>query len=123
MAKITDIEKALASHAQWATHLTQAIFKAQLDIPLAIIGSEVECELGCWLHGTELTADDKASAEYAAVRELHAEFHQVARRVAELALYSKKFEAYTLLYGEYIATSGKLALALAAWKRNLEQVH
>lgn len=123
MAKITDIDKALANHSQWATHLTQAIFNAQLDIPLETIGSDVKCELGCWLHGKELSTEDKASAEYAAVKELHAEFHQVAHRVAELAMYSRRFEAYTLLYGEYIAISGKLALALAAWKDSLQKVH
>ena len=122
MAKISGIELAIASHAKWATHLTKAIADARLDIPLATIGADDVCEFGQWLYGQELSADDKVSDDYKTVKELHAEFHKIARQVAELAESSNRYEAYTLLYGEYIASSGKLAIALTAWKERLERL-
>jgi Chemoreceptor zinc-binding domain len=120
VARISDIELAIASHAKWATHLTKAIADARLEIPLVTIGSDDVCEFGQWLYGQELTDDDKGSADYKNVRELHAEFHKVARQVAELAESSNRYEAYKLLYGDYIARSGKLSIALTAWKEKLE---
>ena len=122
MARIADIELAMASHAKWATHLTKAIADARLEIPLATIGSDDVCEFGRWLYGHELSDDDKISADYRTVRDLHAEFHKVAQQVAELAESSNRYEAYKLLYGEYIASSGKLAIALTAWKEKLERL-
>jgi hypothetical protein len=122
VARIADIELAMTSHAKWATHLTKAIADAHLEIPLATIGSDDVCEFGQWLYGQELSDDDKISADYRAVRDLHAEFHKVAQQVAELAESSNRYEAYKLLYGEYIASSGKLAIALTAWKEKLERL-
>jgi len=123
MAKVSDIEQAIANHAQWATHLTKAISDAYLEIPLATIGSDNQCAFGQWLYGQELSVEDKLTANYQTVKDLHAEFHQVARHVAELAESSSKYEAYTLLYGDYIAISGKLAIAMTAWKESLVHAH
>jgi hypothetical protein len=119
VAKIRDIESAIANHAKWATHLTKAITDAQLEIPLATIGSDDVCEFGQWLYGAEVSEEDRASADFQTVRDLHAEFHKVAREVAELAASSNRFAAYTLLYGEYMAISGRLSIALSAWKERL----
>lgn len=122
VAKISDIELAIASHAKWATHLTKAISDARLEIPLAVIGSDNLCEFGQWLYGPELSGDDKISDDYQAVKALHTEFHKVAQQVAELADSSNRYEAYKLLYGEYLSISGKLAIALMAWKERLERL-
>lgn len=123
MARATDIEQAIANHAKWVTHLTKAITEAHLEIPLATIGSDDACAFGQWLYGQELSADDKITADYKTVKDLHAEFHKTARQVAELAESSNRYEAYTLLYGEYMAISGKLSIAMTAWKERLERMY
>jgi hypothetical protein len=50
---------------------------------------------------------------------VHAEFHELARRIVELAAAGQMVEANTLLYGEYITLSGKLVLAMRSWQERL----
>lgn len=121
MVQVVDIDQAIANHAKWATHLTKAIADARLTIPLATIGSDDQCEFGQWLYGQGLSEQERLTPDYKIVRELHAEFHKTARQIAELAETSSRYEAYRLLYGEYMAISGRLAIALTGWKTRLEQ--
>lgn len=56
---------------------------------------------------------------YKVIRRLHAEFHECASRVLEMALSGDKDGAMAVLEGEYAARSHKLITALSKWRREL----
>jgi hypothetical protein len=119
MDNVADIELAIQAHAQWMSHLRQAVLDALSGIDVQSIRADSHCEFGKWLHGPGLSADDRLTDHYLEVRRLHAEFHELAGRIVELAAAGQVAEAYTLLYGEYITLSGKLILAMRAWQASL----
>ncbi|MDI6743656.1 MAG: CZB domain-containing protein, partial [Smithella sp.] len=113
MANIEELDKAIGAHGMWKTRLKMAIEAGKTDTPVETIRQDNQCVFGKWLYGNTLTSVEKASQHYKTVKELHAEFHKTAARVAELALSGKKAEAETMmaLSGEYAAISGKLTQA------------
>ena len=119
MDNVADIELAIQAHAQWMSHLRQAVLDALSGIDVQSIRADSHCEFGKWLHGPVLSADDRLTDHYLEVHCLHAEFHELAGRIVELAAAGQVAEAYTLLYGEYITLSGKLILAMRAWQASL----
>lgn len=119
MDKVAGIEQAINSHALWMSRLRQAILDAQSLIDVEAIRADDQCEFGKWLYGSRLSDDDRASRYYQEVNRLHAEFHQTAARVVELAASGKTRDAYELLYGDYITMSGRLAIAMRAWRDQL----
>lgn len=119
MDKVAGIEQAINSHALWMSRLRQAILDAQSLIDVEAIRADDQCEFGKWLYGSRLSDDDRASRYYQDVNRLHAEFHQAAARVVELAASGKTRDAYELLYGDYITMSGRLAIAMRAWRDQL----
>ena len=119
MDKVADIEQAISAHRQWMGQLRQAVFDALSGIDVQSIRSDSLCEFGKWLHGAGLSADDRLTDHYLEVCRLHAEFHELAGKIVELAATGQVAEAYTLLYGEYITLSGRLILAMRAWQSKL----
>lgn len=119
MYRVADIEDAIASHALWMSHVRQAVVEAQPGIDVEDIRAADRCEFGKWLYGARLSAEDRESLAYREVESLHAEFHRVAAQVVELAAAGQTVEAYGLLYGDYVTMSGRLAIALRAWKESL----
>lgn len=119
MDKVAGIEQAINSHALWMSRLRQAILDAQSLIDVEAIRADDQCEFGKWLYGSRLSDGDRASRYYQEVNRLHAEFHQAAARVVELAASGKTRDAYELLYGDYITMSGRLAIAMRAWRDQL----
>ncbi len=117
--KVGDIEKAIAAHVHWMTLLRQAVLDAVSGIDVKSIAAHNQCEFGKWLLGPGLSTDDRLTENYLKVWRVHAEFHELARRIVELAAAGQVADAYTLLYGEYITLSGKLVLAMRAWQENL----
>ena len=117
--KVGDIEKAIAAHVHWMTLLRQAVLDAVSGIDVESIAAHNQCEFGKWLHGPGLSTDDRLTENYLEVWRVHAEFHELARRIVELAAAGQVADAYTLLYGEYITLSGKLVLAMRAWQESL----
>ena len=119
MNTVVDIQQAIDSHALWMSSLRQAILDAQTPIDVAGIRAEDQCEFGKWLYGPRLSDEDRASSSYQEVKRLHAEFHEAAARVVELAASGQTRDAYDLLYGDYITMSGRLAIAMRAWQDTL----
>lgn len=117
--RVADIEDAIASHTLWLSHVRQAVLEAQAGMNVESIGAAERCDFGKWLYGPRLSVDDRASVAYRDVESLHAEFHRVAAQVVEFAAAGQTVEAYGLLYGEYVTTSGRLAIALRAWQESL----
>jgi hypothetical protein len=114
-----EIDNALAAHGAWKSRLKTAIDTGKLEASPATIGADNKCAFGTWLYGNTLTSQEKASPQYLEIKQLHAQFHQLAGRVAQLALAGKKAEAEALMSqsGEYTAVSGKLTMALIQWKK------
>lgn len=121
MADIQEIDKGIGAHGLWKARLKSAIDAGHMDTPVEVIRKDDQCAFGKWLHGPTLSAADKASSHYRIVRDLHAEFHRTAARVAELALAGKKADAekQMALGGEYANVSTKLTAAMMAWKQSL----
>ena len=117
--KVGDLEQAIAAHVHWMTLLRQAVLDAVSGIDVESIAAHNQCEFGKWLHGPGVSPDERLTDHYLEVRRLHAEFHELAGRIVELAAADQVAEAYTLLYGEYITLSGRLILAMRAWQSKL----
>ncbi|EXI71063.1 MAG: hypothetical protein AW07_03809 [Candidatus Accumulibacter sp. SK-11] len=103
------------------SELRQAVLDARSGPDVEAIRADDRCDFGQWLYGPRLSAEDRATDSYEEVRRLHAEFHQLAAEVIERAAAGEAAEAYTLLYGEYVTLSGRLALAMRAWQARLRQ--
>lgn len=116
-----EITKAIGAHGMWKTRLTQAIEAGKMDATSDTVRMDNQCAFGKWLYGASLDAKDKTSPHYEEVRHLHAEFHQAAAQVVELALVGKKREAQQLmsLEGEYTRVSAKLTASMSAWVKSL----
>ena len=117
--RVGDLEQAIAAHVHWMTLLRQAVLDAVSGVDVESIAAHNQCEFGKWLHGPGLSADDRLTDDYLEVWRVHAEFHELARRIVELAAAGQMVEANTLLYGEYITLSGKLVLTMRTWQASL----
>lgn len=113
---IGQIDAALAAHDAWRQKLTTAIRTGELDVSPHDIGCDDKCAFGQWLHGPALSDANKARKPYQVTRRLHAEFHEAAGRVAQLAATGKRAEAFSILDNEYQARSETLTRALGKWR-------
>lgn len=114
-----EIRAAIAAHDAWNRRLSTAINLGNCETAPADIAVDDKCEFGQWLHGPGLDEETKSGKPYQVTKRLHAEFHDVAARVAQLAEEGKKVEAYNLLDGEYAEKSSKLMRALSKWRGEL----
>lgn len=119
MDQVAEIEEALGKHALWMSELRQAVLHAPADIDVESIRADNRCAFGRWLYGSSWSSAERASASYEEVRRVHAEFHQLAGEIVELAASGRTLEAYGLLYGDYVTVSGRLAIAMRAWQARL----
>jgi len=117
MANIQEIDKAIGAHGMWKVRLKTAISTGKSEIPVATIRMDNQCAFGQWLYGQTLSASDKTTSNYKTVKDLHAEFHKVAAKVAELALSDKKDEADRVLSNEFSTASTKLTASMMDWKK------
>ena len=114
-----EIRAALVAHDAWNRRLTTAINLGNCETAPSDIAVDDKCAFGKWLYGPELDEETKAGKPYQVIRRLHAEFHDVAARVAALAEAGRKGDAYALLDGEYSQRSSKLMRALTKWRSEL----
>ncbi len=114
-----EIRAAIAAHDAWNRRLTTAINLGNCETAPSDIKVDNKCAFGKWLYSDNFDPEIKAGKPYQVTRRLHAEFHDVAARVAELAEAGKKGEAYALLDGEYAEKSSKLMRALTKWRGEL----
>ena len=114
-----EIREAITAHDAWNRRLTTAINLGNCETAPSDIAVDDKCAFGKWLYSGELDEATKAGKPYQVTKRLHAEFHDVAARVARLAEEGKKAEAYALLDGEYSQRSSKLLRALTKWRGEL----
>ena len=116
-----DIEKATSAHARWKASLKDAIESGLSLATASSMKSDHECRFGRWLLGPELSPAVKASSHYLKVGRLHAEFHQAASQVIDLALSGNEPEAIDSISrgGSFQEISESLILAMKEWHESL----
>jgi hypothetical protein len=123
MADVSEIDKAEAAHSIWNSRLRNEVLSGQ-SMSVEAIRLDNECFFGRWLYGDSLTAKDRSSDYYKAVKILHAHLHRTAGEVAALATRGRRFEAEASMRdgGDYANASARLSQAIAAWKHHLKKI-
>jgi hypothetical protein len=111
------LKTALAMHSAWTGRLKTAIASGRLDTPIGTIRADDQCQFGKWLHGESLSDEEKCGEHYVAVKHLHAQFHQAASKVAQLAISGQRGDAERAMgqAGEYTRVSADLTAAINRW--------
>lgn len=112
-----EIKKAIAAHGMWKARLNEAMTTGKIEIPVATIRQDNQCDFGKWLYSANIDPQLKLSEHYKNVKDLHASFHHVAAKVAELILAGKRGDAEKMMVmsGEYTLTSEKLTKTMMDW--------
>jgi methyl-accepting chemotaxis protein len=112
------LQAAISAHSAWKSRLRSAIVNRKLDVPVATIKADNQCEFGKWLHGQGVPAAEKQTERYRSVKQLHAQFHEEAAKVAQFAIAGQKDAAESALgiSGEFGRVSAALVSALSDWK-------
>ncbi len=116
-----EIDKAVGAHSMWKSRLKQAVETGKLDIPVATVRADNACAFGKWFCSSSVPEAVKQSTQYRSIQEMHAEFHQAAGKIAELALAGQRAEAEKLMApgGVFVSVSAKLTSALMEWKKTI----
>ena len=119
--QVSEIDKAIASHGLWKGCIRTVIKSGKSNIPVETAALRDACDFGRWLSGPTLSVQDKSSAHYTKVNELHTRFHKVATAAIGLALSGEKAKAETMVAGkgEFAALSAELTAAMLEWRRTL----
>jgi hypothetical protein len=113
------IDDAIVAHGHWRRRLEEAIGSGKSAMRPAVVRHDDACELGQWLRS--LDDRERKDGHFDKVSALHVEFHETAADIFELALRGARGEAARRMeFGNaYTLISGKLVLALNAWKNSL----
>ncbi|MBF0331270.1 MAG: CZB domain-containing protein [Candidatus Omnitrophica bacterium] len=114
------VDGALSAHGQWYSRLQDAIKTGKSDFKPATVKTDDKCAFGKWFY-SEFPAVLKNNPLHEEIKALHAEFHQEAGKILEMALEGKKEEAAKLIGGgsTFKSLSSKLISKLSALKRML----
>jgi methyl-accepting chemotaxis protein len=115
-----EIEDAVGAHGVWKRKLKKAITTGEIDVDIATIKADKQCDFGKWLYGPAITERHKNSEHYREVQELHAVFHETAAKVAQLAISGEKAHAMKMLEanGEFTVASAELTTSMIAWLKD-----
>lgn len=111
-----EITKAISAHVMWKVWLRSAINAGKANASFVEVAKDNVCPFGQWLYGSTIPALARTSADYASVRELHADFHKCASNVLECVALGRKAEANALMDNEYFNVSMDLTAAMTKWK-------
>lgn len=119
MAAMTEIDRAIGAHGMWKLRLKAAIASGRMEAPIEAIRADEDCPFGKWLASPTIAPSTRGTTHYARVRELHAEFHQAAATVAELAVAGRAAEAEQMIAmsGDFSHAASRLTSAMQEWKR------
>ncbi|PCJ09459.1 MAG: chemotaxis protein [Rhodobacteraceae bacterium] len=113
-----EIDAAVEAHGKWKHRLLTAAIKDERNLPVADIARDDCCQFGKWLHGIELSFENRNQVE--TIKTLHAEFHKEAAAVAGMISKGSKDQALQALKtGAFIDKSVQLRNALVSWKVTL----
>ena len=111
------LKSAVSAHSAWTSRLKAAIASRHLDIPVATVRVDNQCQFGKWLYGEQLSAEEKQTDHYRSVKQLHTQFHEAASEVAQFAISGQKEAAENAMSpgSEYTRVSSALTGALNNW--------
>lgn len=111
-----EITNAIGAHGVWKMRLRTSIDSGKADGDPVEVGKDNCCAFGKWLHGPTIPAAARASADYATVTKLHADFHKCAAKVLGHVQHGQREQANGVMTSEYTKVSGDLTAALRKWK-------
>ena len=116
MVDTSQIDRGILAHAKWKNRLFDAVNTGKSESTVQDTRSDNQCEFGKWL--ASLPPSEKSSEHFQKVTALHAEFHQAASEVLELALSARKEEAEAAIAvgSRFPLISSNLTMAMSAWK-------
>ncbi len=116
-----EIEKAIAAHSAWKGRLQGIVNTGKIDMSINTIRSDRECQFGRWLHGGTIDSDAAKSPHCQSAKHLHAQFHEEAARIAQMATSGQRDAALKALAasGEFARVSGELKSTLRKWSESL----
>ncbi|MDX2204471.1 MAG: CZB domain-containing protein [Hyphomicrobiaceae bacterium] len=88
-------EEAIKAHSSWKMKLSSYLQSPDGSLRSAEVRVDNRCALGQWLHGEGRKF--AASPEYKMLVERHAQFHQAAARIVDMANAGKSVEGETAL--------------------------
>ncbi len=111
------LKGAIAAHAAWSARLKAAIVSGKLDVPVSTVRADNQCQFGKWLYGAGTSAGEAQTENYRQAKQLHAQFHDEASKVAQLAILSQKAAAEQAMgpSSEYAKISSALTGVLTRW--------
>ena len=111
------LRNAIAAHSAWTTRLRAAIAGGNLEMPVSTIRSDNQCQFGKWIYGPEHSPAERQSGNYRTAKQLHAQFHEEASKVAQLAAGGHQPEAERAMdsSSEYTRVSSALMNVLNKW--------
>ncbi len=112
---------AISAHSNWTGRLRVASARGKLDVPVSTIKADNQCQFGKWLYGKQLSDAIKQTEEYRTVQQLHAQFHEEASKVAQMALSGQREAAEKALNpsSDYCRISSALTAAINKWSTAL----
>ena len=113
------LTNAIGAHGAWKLRLRMAAQKPGDDDMTETAGDHHNCEFGRWLDS--LSVATKSMPEARDTIALHAAFHQIAARTAQLVKQGKKDAALAMLDAEFNEASNKLKNAVVKWKHAANQ--
>lgn len=116
---VEEINAGIGAHGAWKMKLKTAIATGSSDVKPAEVRCDDRCALGKWLHGRNIDPQTRLGMPYKVNKRVHAEFHECAAQVLELALSGEARQANELLEGEFREKSEKVVRALNKWKGEL----
>ena len=114
-----NFDDAIAAHAAWKTKLRTLINAGQGEVDEKKLGSDNACPVGQWLYGEGQRHASQPG--FAAVRDNHKRFHQLAGSVAVKAKAGQKAAAAAILdSSEYGQASLAVVQAIAVLRKAVE---
>ncbi len=112
---------ALSAHVAWKEKLRKAIDSGIIDLPPAKIQEDNLCVFGKWLYASDLSEEVKSSPHYENVRQIHAEFHKAASKVAMLAEIGEKEKARHMMKQDqpYGVQANKIRHEILSWLQDI----
>ncbi len=115
------LKSAIKAHSAWTTRLKAAITSGKLDTQVSTIKTDNRCQFGKWLYGEQLSDEEKQTDNYRTVKQLHAQFHEAASTIAQLAISGQKAAAESAMNpaSDYARISAGLTAALNNWSASV----
>ena len=118
---IRQIDAAITAHDEWKARLLAAIESGSSEFQPETVRADHLCEFGKWFDS--LGKESRGSLHVERVGALHAQFHEAAARVLDLALTGHRAQALTSLgFGsDYTRASVLLVDEMQLWRAELQR--